>query len=807
MNAADADSLPVIETLRARLPAAMRAGQISGAENWLLRDVRTERIFDRAVATLTFTREGHSLRAHLFPTHALANPYARIRHFDLYHLDDHLPDHEPAAEALLDGVLNWLDETLADARDVSFIHPSEPLDPPTPPATASLLAALRKQLPALLATPPLAGWSLTDLRIERFRRLHVPRIDLAQPGQRSLGLFLLPRGTEESCHFRTASFDMVYDDDGQGRTYTRNHETMEHIVAWLDATFPAEAPSQKAPSQKAPSRKAPSRKAPQLASNIVERFAASQREGAVPELADWTLACAISDDLDGLDPSPSTPQPLATISLTRGDLAITLHLLPAGAEPLSPLRTDRFDIVYEDDAHGGTYERSQAALEAFARWLGSAFPLDENELAARRPPRAQITGEPSPLANALDARFREALASKSLPELAGWTLHSASPAGLSDDESPTIRVARNGLDPSPRTHQALATVCLAHDDRAITLHLLPAGTEPLAPLRTDRFDIVYEDDARGTTYNRNRAEILALARWLGDAFPPGESELARRRTQRIQQLQATAEQVALAGSIDARLREAFASESLPELAGWTFLGASPTGLRDDESPTIRVARNDLDPSPRTHQPLTTIRLTRDDRTIALHLLPADTEALASLRTDRFDIVYEDDARGTTYDHNHTAILALARWLSDTFPPGESELARRRTQRLQQFQATAEQVALANSIDTRLREAIGDGSFPLPEGWSLVAVALDRQQGITAPAVSFLHGERAVVLRVLPTASGRATPFRTPRFDVLYDGEPGDSQTHEESVTRGLVTLLETLFPSEATPDATTPIEG
>ncbi|MFM7298231.1 MAG: hypothetical protein ACKO4Q_13550, partial [Planctomycetota bacterium] len=419
----------------------MRAGQISGAENWLLRDVRTERIFDRAVATLTFTREGHSLRAHLFPTHALATPYARIRHFDLYHLDDHLPDHEPAAEALLDGVLNWLDETLADARDVSFIDPSEPLDPPTPPAIASLLATLREQLPVLLATPPLAGWSLADLRIVRFRRLHVPRIDLAHPDQQSLKLFLLPQGTEKSCHFRTASFDMVYDDDGQGRTYTRNREMMEHIVAWL----------------------------------------------------------------------------------------------------------------------------------------GDAFQPGESEFARRRTQRLQqlqATAEQIALANSIDAQLREAFASESLPELADWTFLSASVTGLRDDESPTIRFARDALDPSPRTHQPLTTIRLTRDDQTIALHLLPANTEPLALLRTDRFDIIYKDDAHDTAYDLNRTAILALVRWLGNAFQPGESELARRRTQRLQQLQPTAEQIALANSIDAQLREAFASESLPELADWTFLSAS-----------------------------------------------------------------------------------------------------------------------------------------------------------------------------------------------------------------------------------------
>jgi hypothetical protein len=231
MNAPDADALHVVEALRAELPAAMRSGAVSGAEGWSLRDVRTEHVFERPVATLTLTREGHSLRAHLFPMHALANPYARIRHFDLYHLDDLLPGHEPAAQALLDGLLHWLDRTLVGATNVSFLDPAAPEAPAAPPETAAVLATLREGLPALLATEALAGWSLTRLGVERFRRMYVPRIDLARAGNNALRLFLLPRGTEETCHFHTERFDMVYDDDARGSTYSRNHAVMEHFAA------------------------------------------------------------------------------------------------------------------------------------------------------------------------------------------------------------------------------------------------------------------------------------------------------------------------------------------------------------------------------------------------------------------------------------------------------------------------------------------------------------------------------------------------------------------------------------------------
>ena len=495
MNAPGVDALHVVETLRAELPAAITSGAIPGAEGWSLGDVRTERLFDRAFVTLTFTREAQSLRAHLFPTHALADPAARIRHFDLYHRDDLLAGHAPRAQALLAGLLRWLDERFAEANEVSLHDPAAPATPGAPPEIAAVVAGLTAGLPALLASAPLAGWSLTRVGIERFQFLYVPRFDLARGGD-SLHLYLLPRGTEEKCHFHTERFDLVYDEDARGSTYKRHHAAMDHIVAWLAATFPA----------------------------------------------------------------PAAPP----------------------APPRSP-------------------------AEALAREL--------------------------------DARLAAALRERSLPGLAGWTFEGASLEPFRGEEAPTLR--------------------LAHDGRTLAVQVLPAGSEPAAVLRTDRFDLLYDDDD-GAVFARHHALLERLTRWLGDTFPLGEGEHAR------------------------------------------------------------------------------------------------------------------------------------------------ELARRRALRARQLQAPDDLVAFAASLDARLREAVAAGALPLPEGWRFEEVGVDQQQGVTAPAVRFLHGERAFVLRLLPTAAERAAPLRTPRFDVLYDSGAGDWQLQDEPLARGFVAWLDAAFPAEPRPDDAPP---
>jgi len=632
MNAPGVDAFHVVETLRAELPAAIDTGAMPGAAGWALRDVRTERLFDRAVVTLTFTREGQSVRTHLFPTYALADPAARIRHFDLYHRDDLLEGHAPRAQALLAGLLSWLDQRFAEASEVSLLDPSAPATPAPPPEIAAVIAGLTEKLPALLASEGLAGWSLTRIGIERFQFLYVPRVDLARGGD-ALHLYLLPRGTEEKCHFHTARFDMVYDEDARGSTYTRHHAAMEQIVSWLEATFPAA-------------------------------------------------------------PTPAAPLP--------------------DASPRSP-------------------------AEALCREI--------------------------------DARLSAALRSESLPALAGWSWEGAAVERFRDEEVPTIRVAREG--------------------RSLALRVLPTGAEPTAILRTERFDLAYDDDARGTGFTRDHTALEAIARWLGEAFP-AEGATGRRERPRVRRAavsdEATQRAEAEAASIHEALSRAIAAGDLPELDTWAFDGVALESFRDQDVPTAHLSLGDA--------------------LLKVRIMPAQAESSAYFRTDRFDLLYDEDG-GAPFARHHALLEGLTRCLAAAFPLGESEhardLARRRALRAQQIQAPADLVALAESIEARLREAVAAGALALPEGWRFEGVGVDQQQGVTAPAARFLHGERAFVLRVLPTAPERAAFLRTPRFDVLYDSEPGDWQLQDEPVARGFVAWLDAAFPAEPTaPEPTAP---
>lgn len=615
MNAPGVDALHLVQTLRDELPLAMQSGTVLGAEGWSLRDVRTEHMFERAIVTLVFVREGHSLRVHLFPTHALADPYARIRHCDLYHRDDTLPGHEPLATAFLDGFLRWLDHTLATVRDVSFLDPAAPAVPEVPPEALSLLATLREKLPELLTTEALAGWSLVDAGIERFQRLYVPRIDLAGEGRGALRLFLLPRGTEDHCHFRTARFDMVYDDDARGSVYTRHHTVMEHFASWLDGHFPA-----------------------------------------VP-----------------LPPSPPSPE--------------------------------------------------------------------------------------ASFAQSVALRLSEALRTGSLPELSGWHVSDAKAERFQDRVAPTIR--------------------LVHGSRSLSLRLLPTGTEPTAVFRTDRFDLVYDDD-RGSVFLRDHATLEALTRWLNANFPSEEKPSPKPRRRRPEATDAaTRHAEAEAAAIDAALRRDLEAGRLPDLAAWSFEGIALEAFRDNDVPTARF--------------------TKEGDTLLLRILPAGTESGAHFRTDRFDLLY-DDTDNTLFVRHHTFLEHFTRWLSETFPLGESEhareLARRRARRAQQLRASEEMLALADAIDAKLRESLAAGTLTLPEGWRFDGAVVDQQQGVTAPAIRFAHGQRELVFRVLPTSPDRTAFHRTSRFDVLYDSEPGDWQLQDDPMLRGFVAWLEAAFPGE-----------
>lgn len=616
MNAPGVDALHLVQTLRNELPTALRSGMVSGAEGWSLREVLTEHLFEQAMVTLVFTREGHSLRVHLFPTHALAQPYARIRHCDLYHRDDMVPGHEPFAAALLDGLLHWLDHTLAAVRDVSFLDPEAPMAPVVPPETLSLLTALREQLPSLLAMEPLTGWSLAHVGAERFQRLYVPRIDLTGEGKGALRLFLLPRGTEENCHFRTARFDMVYDDDAHGSVYTRHHGVMEHIAAWLDAHFPVTAPSA-----------LPSTPEASLARSVAQRLSDALRAGSLPELSGWVVADALAERFRGHD--------VSTLRLNHDGQTLSLRLLPTGGEPSAVFRTNRFDLVYDDDDRGTTFTRDHVALEAFTRWLGATFPSDEKSppTPRRRRPEAsdEATRRAEALAATLDEALRRSLDAGELPTLATWSFEGVALESFREDDVPTA--------------------CFSKDGETLRIRILPTHADSGAHFRTERFDLLY-DDTDNALFVRHHALLEHFTRWLEATFPLGESEhaqeFARRRALRARQLRASDEMVSLADTLDTELRVALASGALPLPDGWRFEGA----LVDQQQGVTAPA----------------VRFTHGHRTLVLRVLPTDPSRTVFHRTSRFDVLYDSEP-GDWQLQDDPVVRGFVAWLANTFPSG------------------------------------------------------------------------------------------------------------------------------------------
>lgn len=231
----------VVEILRDQLPSALGTEAMPGTEAWSLRDVRTEYLFDRAVATLTLACEDHTLRAHLFPQFALREPAARTPHFDLYHRDGAIEPHAKRDRALIVQLVAWLDEVLPRGVPVSLEEPGGPRPPELPAPIATLLPALETGLRAAIASGAhkgLEGWSLETVAVEYYVFETVPFLRMSS-GTNGLKIYLLPRGTEALAHFRTSRFDVAYDEDQRGSTYAHHYAALEALTAWLEATFPA----------------------------------------------------------------------------------------------------------------------------------------------------------------------------------------------------------------------------------------------------------------------------------------------------------------------------------------------------------------------------------------------------------------------------------------------------------------------------------------------------------------------------------------------------------------------------------------
>ncbi len=163
--------------------------------------------------------------------------------------------------------------------------------------------------------------------------------------------------------------------------------------------------------------------------------------------------------------------------------------------------------------------------------------------------------------------------------------------------------------------------------------------------------------------------------------------------------EATRQAEAEAAAVDAALARAVAAGELPELGAWAFEGVALESFRDRDVPTAHFSKG--------------------PEVLKVRLLPASAESSAYLRTDRFDLLYDDDD-GALFARHHTLLEGLTRWLAAAFPLGESEqareLARRRALRARQLHAPADLVAFADSLEARMREAVAAGALTLPEGW-------------------------------------------------------------------------------------------
>jgi hypothetical protein len=115
------------------------------------------------------------------------------------------------------------------------------------------------------------------------------------------------------------------------------------------------------------------------------------------------------------------------------------------------------------------------------------------------------------------------------------------------------------------------------------------------------------------------------------------------------------------------------------------------------------------------------------------------------------------------------------------------------------------VALSDEIGQKLRAALSDGAFTLPEGWRFEDSLVESQQGATAVAVRFARAQGPFTFRLLTTDPTRQAYLRTSRFDVLYDSPEGDWQMHDEPLARRFVLWLDGAFPTTGAPAVAPPM--
>lgn len=456
---------------------------------------------------------------------------------------------------------------------------------------------------------------------------------------------------------------------------------------------------------------------------------------------------------------------VVSLTLVCGERRHDFHLFPANSLEEPYYRDDRFDFVYIDNADENRGKRDRAVVDQFVRWLGVTFRPRTRQLAPI--PLADAPAPPPPpspddlrLLDDLSTRLEAALRDGERPALAGWSIDSVALEPFRDHPTPTIRVSRSGS--------------------ALRLQLLPAGSDKDAFFRTDRFDVLYDDDDKGSGFTQDHGPLEAVVAWLGATFPADPSLELRRKPAPASEEARRAE--ADAAAVEAALAPALAASQLPELAGYALAGVSVGTFREHTVPVVTLLQG--------------------ERRLQLQLLPAGADADAFYRAERFDLFYNDDEWASAYGKHHQIFERLTRWLDETFPADETararETARRRAAKAPADPALAD---LAASLDEKLRADLARGDLSLPEGWAFAGAEVELQRGEAAATLRFTRGAEAFVFRLLPTDPARAAYLRTARFDVLYDSAQGDWQLQDAPLAKAFMAWLAATFPGEV-PDAT-----
>jgi len=628
---------------------------------------------------------------------------------------------------------------------------------------AEVVETLKQKLPDALGTaamPGTEGWSLDSVRTERFFGHAVVSLTLVS-GDRRHDFHLFPANSLEEPYYRDDRFDFVYIDNADENRGKRDRAVVDQFVRWLGVTFRprtrqlAPIPLADAPAPPPP----PSPDDLRLLDALSSSLEAALRDAARPALSGWTI------DSVALEPFRDRPTP--TLRVSKGGAALRLQLLPAGSDKDAFFRTDRFDVLYDDDDKGSGFTKSHTVLEALVAWLGEAFPAPAAPAAPpapRKAPRRLTASDPTPpdpdLAELIEASLGEAMRRGDLPALERWSLGTV------------------GL--APFRGAEVLTLHLAHGDRKQRLRLLPAGSEPEAFFRTDRFDVLYDDDDKGSGFTQDHGALEAVVAWLGATFPADPSLELRRKPEPATEEARRAE--ADAAAVEAALAPAMAASQLPELAGYALAGVSVGAFREHAVPVITLLQG--------------------DRRLQLQLLPAGADADAFYRAERFDLFYNDDEWASAYGKHHQIFERLTRWLDETFPADDSASARERARRrAAKPPADPALAALAASLDEKLRADLARADLSLPEGWAFAGAEVELQRGEAAATLRFTHGAEAFVFRLLPTDPARAAYLRTTRFDVLYDSEKGDWQLQDTPLAKAFMAWLAATFPGEV-PDAT-----